>query len=58
MHSNWSFSGAAVQENLKDQNAQQLNFQTEAATRGVLYKKQFFKILQYSPKDTCVGVSF
>ena len=30
----------------------------EAATGGVLYKKLFLKILPYSQKNTCVGVSF
>ena len=28
----------------------------EAATRGVLYKKLFLEILQYSQENTCVGV--
>ena len=30
----------------------------EAATKGVIYKKMFIKILQYLQKNTCVGVSF
>ena len=30
----------------------------EAATGGVLYKKLFLKILQYSQEKNCVGVSF
>ena len=30
----------------------------EAATRRVLLKKLFFKILQYSPENTRVGVFF
>ena len=31
---------------------------TEAATRGVLWKKLFLKIPQISQENTCVGVSF
>ena len=30
----------------------------KAATGGVLWKKLFLKILQYSKESTCVGVSF
>ena len=30
----------------------------EAATGGVLKKKLFLKILQYSQENSCVGVSF
>ena len=30
----------------------------EAATGGVLDKKAFFKISQYSQENICVGVSF
>ena len=30
----------------------------EAATRGVLLKKRFLKISQYSNESNCVGVSF
>ena len=30
---------------------------TEATTRGILQKKLFLKILQYSEKKTCVGIS-
>ena len=30
----------------------------EAATRGVLWKKLFIKISQYSQENNCVGVSF
>ena len=31
---------------------------TEAATGGALWKKVFWKILQISQENTCVGVSF
>ena len=31
---------------------------TDAATRGVLYKKVFLKILQNSQENTCTRVSF
>ena len=31
---------------------------SEAATGGVLFKKLFLKISQYSQENTCVGVSF
>ena len=31
---------------------------TKAATGGVLQKKLFLKIWQYSPESTCVGVFF
>ena len=30
----------------------------EVATRSVLSKKQFLKILQYSHESTCIGVPF
>ena len=33
------------------------NLFTEAATRGVLYKKVFLKMSQHSLKNTCAGVS-
>ena len=31
---------------------------SEAAIRKCFSKKMFLKIWQYSPEDTCVGVSF
>ena len=31
---------------------------TEAATKGVLWKKLFLKISQYSQEKACVGVTF
>ena len=31
---------------------------SEAATRGIIWKKVFLNILQYLQKNTCVGVSF
>ena len=34
-----------------------LRSMTEAATRGVLYKKVFLKLLQNSQENTCVSVS-
>ena len=30
----------------------------EAATRGVLQKKLFLKISQYSQENNCIGISF
>ena len=33
-----------------------LDLSPEVATRGVLYKKLFLEILQYSQENTCVGV--
>ena len=33
-----------------------LDLSPEAATRGVLYKKLFLEILQYSQENICVGV--
>ena len=35
-----------------------ISFTTEAATRGVLRKKVFFKMLQNSQENTCARVSF
>ena len=35
-----------------------ISFTTEAATRGVLLKKVFFKMLQNSQENTCARVSF
>ena len=35
-----------------------ISFTTEAATRGVLQKKVFFKMLQNSQENTCARVSF
>ena len=31
---------------------------TEAASSGILYKKLFLRILQYSQENTCVGIFF
>ena len=33
-------------------------YATEAATRGVLYKKVFLEISQYSQENTCARASF
>ena len=35
-----------------------MNIDAEAATRGVLQKKMFLKVSQYSQENTCVRVSF
>ena len=42
----------------KVENSPLQNFIAETAIRGVLQKKVFFKLSQYSQEDNCPGVSF